>query len=96
MSVTLKICCFLYAYLDRFETQNRASSLSPAERSHMHDTLERLKGCRGRNCSIRRQLPQLGMSAALQPTAVNHVQRNNKRKQSKQLVSYFSNYEIIQ
>lgn len=50
----------------------------------MHDTLERLKSCRGRNCSIRRQLPQLGMSAAATPpTAVNHVQRSNKRKHSK-------------
>ncbi|XP_030571922.1 extracellular sulfatase SULF-1 homolog [Drosophila novamexicana] len=79
---TTGLITFYNLTIDRFETQNRASSLSPAERSHMHDTLERLKGCRGRNCSIRRQLPQLGMSAALQPTAVNHVQRNNKRKQT--------------
>ncbi|XP_017858455.1 PREDICTED: extracellular sulfatase SULF-1 homolog isoform X1 [Drosophila arizonae] len=80
---TTGLITFYNLTIDRFETQNQASSLTPAERSHMHDTLERLKSCRGRNCSIRRQLPQLGMSAAATPpTAVNHVQRSNKRKHS--------------
>ncbi|EDV93827.1 extracellular sulfatase SULF-1 homolog [Drosophila grimshawi] len=78
---TTGLITFYNLTIDRFETQNRASSLTPAERSYMHDRLERLKGCRGRNCSVRRQLPQVGMATAvLQPTAVNHVQRNNKRK----------------
>ncbi|KAM8704157.1 hypothetical protein ACLKA7_008712 [Drosophila subpalustris] len=79
---TTGLITFYNLTIDRFETTNRASSLTPAERSHMHDTLEHLKSCRGRNCSIRRQLPQMGMGmgTALQPSAVNHVQRNNKRK----------------
>ncbi|KAH8417402.1 hypothetical protein KR222_010525, partial [Zaprionus bogoriensis] len=78
---TTGLITFYNLTIDRFETQNRAASLTPAERSHMHDTLDHLKSCRGRNCSIRRQLPQLGAGAtALQPSGVNHVQRNNKRK----------------
>lgn len=53
----------------------------------MHDTLEHLKSCRGRNCSLRRQ-PQLQLNGARTalsalPSAVNHVQRNNKRKHGK-------------
>lgn len=77
---TTGLITFYNLTIDRFETQNRASSLTPSERSYMHDTLEHLKSCRGRNCSLRRQLPQMGIGAALQPTVVNHVQRNNKRK----------------
>lgn len=44
--------------MDPFETQNRFSSLSADERKQMHNTLEHLKGCRGRSCTI----PRFGAS----------------------------------
>ncbi|XP_034117473.1 extracellular sulfatase SULF-1 homolog isoform X1 [Drosophila albomicans] len=80
---TTGLITFYNLTIDRFERQNRAASLTPAERSYMHDKLQHLKSCRGRNCSIPRQLPQVSMeSADFSPasSAVNHVHRNNKRK----------------
>ncbi|XP_046669143.1 extracellular sulfatase SULF-1 homolog isoform X2 [Homalodisca vitripennis] len=42
--------------LDPFEQWNRASLLTPDERSQMHDTLTRLKSCRGvRQCTVTRR-----------------------------------------
>lgn len=44
----------VYLFADPFETQNRYGSLTPLERQQMHDTLEQLKKCRGRGCTIQR------------------------------------------
>ncbi|XP_016990413.2 extracellular sulfatase SULF-1 homolog [Drosophila rhopaloa] len=79
---TTGLITFYNLTIDRFETTNRAASLTPGERSHMHDALAQLKGCRGRNCSIRRHQSHLesGSSAAQLP--INQVHRNNKRKHS--------------
>ncbi|XP_030374041.1 extracellular sulfatase SULF-1 homolog [Scaptodrosophila lebanonensis] len=83
---TTGLITFYNLTIDRFETLNRASSLSAAERSYMHDTLEQLKSCRGRNCTIRRpqqqQLPPsvTRINPLLPTTAINQVQRSNKRK----------------
>lgn len=41
-------------FSDPFETQNRYSALSIAERQQMHRALERLKVCRGRSCTLSR------------------------------------------
>lgn len=48
---------------DPFETQNRLSSLTAEERSYLHDTLEHLKGCRGRSCTIARHSTTTGGSS---------------------------------
>ncbi|XP_039490001.1 extracellular sulfatase SULF-1 homolog [Drosophila santomea] len=79
---TTGLITFYNLTIDRFETINRAASLTPGERSHMHDALHQLKGCRGRSCSIRRHQNHLesGSSAPLLP--INQVHRNNKRKHS--------------
>ncbi|XP_017111148.1 extracellular sulfatase SULF-1 homolog [Drosophila elegans] len=79
---TTGLITFYNLTIDRFETTNRAASLTPGERSHMHDALDQLKGCRGRSCSIRRHQSHLesGSSAPLLP--INQVHRNNKRKHS--------------
>lgn len=45
--------------LDPFETQNRAYALSSEEQSYLHDTLEHLKACKGRSCTIRRNGAQM-------------------------------------
>lgn len=49
--------------LDPFEQWNRASSLTPNERSYLHDQLEHLKGCKGTwDCTVgsaREAMPQL-------------------------------------
>ncbi|XP_053978729.1 extracellular sulfatase SULF-1 homolog isoform X1 [Hylaeus volcanicus] len=49
--------------IDPFEQWNRLSSLTPNERSYLHDQLEHLKGCKGtRDCTVgnaREGLPQL-------------------------------------
>lgn len=59
--------------IDPFETQNRYGSLTADERQHMHKTLEQLRGCRGRSCTI-----QKSGSAFFMPQ-IQH-QRNFKRK----------------
>ncbi|XP_018307285.1 extracellular sulfatase SULF-1 homolog isoform X1 [Mycetomoellerius zeteki] len=49
--------------LDPFEQWNRASSLTPTEKSYLHDQLEHLKGCKGTwDCTVgnaREAMPQL-------------------------------------
>ncbi|XP_016950155.1 extracellular sulfatase SULF-1 homolog [Drosophila biarmipes] len=77
---TTGLITFYNLTIDHFETTNRAAGLTPGERSHMHDALQQLKGCRGRSCSIRRHQSHLesGASAPLLP--INQVHRNNKRK----------------
>ncbi|KAH8418446.1 hypothetical protein KR009_004273 [Drosophila setifemur] len=81
---TTGLITFYNLTTDRFETTNNAASLTPGERSYMHDALEQLKGCRGRSCSIRRHQGQLesGSNVPMLPTGNNQVQRNNKRKHS--------------
>lgn len=63
-------------HLDPFETQNRLSFLSPDERSYLHDTLEHLKGCRGRSCTIARH-SAMG-NAALQQQGHNLTQMQKR------------------
>lgn len=47
---------------DPFEQWNRASSLTPTEKSYLHDQLEHLKGCKGTwDCTVgsaRESMPQ--------------------------------------
>ncbi|KAG5307865.1 SULF1 sulfatase, partial [Acromyrmex insinuator] len=49
--------------LDPFEQWNRVSSLTPTEKSYLHDQLEHLKGCKGTwDCTVgnaREAMPQL-------------------------------------
>ncbi|XP_062554295.1 extracellular sulfatase SULF-1 homolog [Armigeres subalbatus] len=37
---------------DPFETQNRESTLTPEEKVVLHETLEYMKGCRGKSCTL--------------------------------------------
>lgn len=41
-------------FTDPFETQNRVAFLSADERLQLHNTLEELKACRGRGCTLAR------------------------------------------
>ncbi|XP_055913011.1 extracellular sulfatase SULF-1 homolog isoform X2 [Eupeodes corollae] len=60
--------------IDPFETLNQASSLTMEEKSYMHDTLNRLKSCRGKGCTVRRHhLPS--------ESGGQHSMRAPKRKQ---------------
>ncbi|EDW44888.1 extracellular sulfatase SULF-1 homolog [Drosophila sechellia] len=91
---TTGLITFYNLTIDRFETINRAAGLTPGERSHMHDALDQLKGCRGRSCTIRRHQNHLdgGSSAPLLP--INQVHRNNKRKHSP-LAGAVGNYAFV-
>ncbi|CAD6992022.1 unnamed protein product [Ceratitis capitata] len=76
---TTGLITFYNLKTDPFETQNRASTLTSEEKSYMHDTLEKLKGCRGKSCTIKRNLQphhQQQNQSALRP-----LQRGYKRKQ---------------
>lgn len=59
---------------DPFETQNRVAFLSADERLQMHNTLEELKACRGRGCTLARY----GTSSDFAMTA--NAPRGVKRK----------------
>lgn len=74
-------------YIDPFETQNRFAFLTPDERSYLHDTLEHLKGCRGRSCTIPRHTTTGGggMGAIVSQPDHNFTQtqqRVNQRRKS--------------
>lgn len=45
---------FHFVSTDPFETQNRVAFLSSDERLQLHNTLEELKVCRGRGCTLAR------------------------------------------
>ncbi|XP_001606010.2 extracellular sulfatase SULF-1 homolog [Nasonia vitripennis] len=50
---TTGLVTFYNLRIDPFEQWNRASSLSPLEKSYLHDQLEHLKGCRGtHDCTV--------------------------------------------
>ncbi|KAH8294678.1 hypothetical protein KR018_001366, partial [Drosophila ironensis] len=93
---TTGLITFYNLTIDPFEMTNRAASLLPHERSHMHEVLERLKGCRGRSCSIRRHQDQLENEAGAWPLrdGANQVQRNHKRKNTP-LVGTLDNYDFV-
>ncbi|KAG5677028.1 hypothetical protein PVAND_006815 [Polypedilum vanderplanki] len=40
---------------DPFETQNMAATLTTLEKSFLHDTLEHMKGCKGKSCILPRR-----------------------------------------
>lgn len=70
---------------DPFETQNLESSLTSSEKSYLHDSLEHMKGCRGRNCALQRKGSQLAGQSVLeqQPEMANSsvtFRGNSKRK----------------
>lgn len=47
-------CILYFVFTDPFETQNRVAFLSTEERQQLHSTLEELKACRGRGCTLAR------------------------------------------
>ncbi|XP_076661782.1 extracellular sulfatase Sulf1 isoform X2 [Halictus rubicundus] len=50
---TTGLVTFYNLRIDPFEQWNRLSSLTPLERSYLHDQLEHLKGCKGtRDCTV--------------------------------------------
>ncbi|XP_012259560.2 extracellular sulfatase SULF-1 homolog isoform X1 [Athalia rosae] len=60
--------------VDPFEQWNRINSLTPAERSYLHDQLEHLKGCRGtRDCTV-------GSGRDTTPQTQQHQRYASKRK----------------
>lgn len=78
---------FVCIALDPFETQNRASSLLPDEVTFMHDTLSKLRNCKGRNCTLRKTPMTLTtvQTPLPMPSVLNDVHKNSKRKHGKQL-----------
>ncbi|KAI9579316.1 extracellular sulfatase SULF-1 homolog [Glossina fuscipes] len=61
--------------IDPFETTNRASSLTAPQKASMHDVLEKLKNCKGSNCTLRKQEPP-----AKTANALNNIARDIKWK----------------
>ncbi|KAM7360350.1 extracellular sulfatase Sulf1 isoform 2-T3 [Cochliomyia hominivorax] len=79
---TTGLITFYNLKIDPFETLNRASSLTSAEKSYMHDALTKLKSCKGRSCTIKKSLESLNNS-----TSVNSLPRGTKRKHASGLVN---------
>lgn len=54
-----------FVAVDPFETQNRESSLTAEEKAVLHETLEEMKRCRGKGCTLPRHqqnvLPESNM-----------------------------------
>lgn len=73
---------FLEITSDPFETQNMEISLTPQERSFLHDTLEHMKGCRGKNCILPRKNHQ--QESEDSPNNINSIPfRGSKRRHGK-------------
>ncbi|XP_067614126.1 extracellular sulfatase SULF-1 homolog isoform X2 [Eurosta solidaginis] len=78
---TTGLITFYNLKIDPFETQNRASFLTNEEKSYMHDILEKLKGCRGKTCTIKRHQPQQIQQQQQNESALRSLPRGTKRKQ---------------
>lgn len=80
---------------DPFETQNMESTLTVLEKSFMHDTLEHMKGCKGRNCILaRKNHLQIGQETDETANNINSIPfRGTRRRHGETLaaVSYPSN-----
>ncbi|XP_055544974.1 extracellular sulfatase SULF-1 homolog [Wyeomyia smithii] len=50
--------------IDPFETQNRESSLTAEEKAVLHETLEYMKSCRGKSCTLPRHQHSAGAMGA--------------------------------
>ncbi|KAL7046484.1 hypothetical protein ACKWTF_002592 [Chironomus riparius] len=59
---------------DPFETQNMQSSLTVQKKSFLHDTLEHMKGCKGKTCLLqRRHHQQINSNTQDNEEVVNNV-----------------------
>ncbi|XP_053669458.1 extracellular sulfatase SULF-1 homolog [Anopheles marshallii] len=56
--------------IDPFETQNRESSLTAEEKAVLHDTLEEMKRCRGKSCTLPRHPHNALPESNMLPTGV--------------------------
>ncbi|XP_058975403.1 extracellular sulfatase SULF-1 homolog isoform X2 [Musca domestica] len=82
---TTGLITFYDLKIDPFETLNRATSLSQAEKSYMHDTLAKLKNCKGKSCTIKRTTVVVNAANATSNNAV--LPRGTKRKHVSSLIS---------
>ncbi|XP_063703025.1 extracellular sulfatase SULF-1 homolog isoform X2 [Culicoides brevitarsis] len=64
--------------IDPFETQNREHTLTPEERSYLHDTLRHLVACKGKNCVLPRH--HMATAAAENPLLMQTPVKASKRK----------------
>ncbi|KYN04567.1 Extracellular sulfatase SULF-1 like protein [Cyphomyrmex costatus] len=75
--------------LDPFEQWNRASSLTPTEKSYLHDQLEHLKGCKGTwDCTV-------GNAREAMPQLQQHQRYISKRKYSDAFGMFCKKYLFI-
>ncbi|XP_035900246.1 extracellular sulfatase SULF-1 homolog [Anopheles stephensi] len=56
--------------IDPFETQNRESSLTVEEKAVLHETLEEMKRCRGKSCTLPRHQPNVLPESNMLPSGV--------------------------
>lgn len=70
---------------DPFETQNMEPSLTAGEKSFLHDTLEHMKGCKGRNCILpRKNQSQVGQETEENSNNINAIPfRGSRRRHGK-------------
>jgi extracellular sulfatase Sulf len=70
---------------DPFETQNMESTLTPPEKSFLHDTLEHMKGCKGKSCMLARKTHlQAGQETDETANNINSIPfRGSRRRHGK-------------
>lgn len=70
---------------DPFETKNMEPTLTTLEKSFLHDTLEHMKGCKGKSCILpRKNHPQVGQDSEDLPNNINAIPfRPSKRRHGK-------------
>lgn len=70
---------------DPFETKNMESTLTAQEKSFLHDTLEHMKGCKGKQCILpRKNHLQIGQDSEDTPNNINAIPyRPPKRRHGK-------------
>lgn len=71
----------MFYFVDPFETQNMEPSLTPLERSFLHDTLEHMKGCKGKSCILaRKNHVQVGQESEDTSNNINSIPFRGSRR----------------
>lgn len=79
----IKLKLFFIKKIDPFELKNMESSLTSNEKSFLHDTLEHMKGCKGKSCVLpRKNFHSIGHDGDETSNNINSVPFKTSRRRN--------------
>jgi extracellular sulfatase Sulf len=88
---TTGLVTFYNLRIDPFELQNRIDQLKPEEKSHLHDQLRHLMGCKGRSCTVNHGTHHHPSSKVRANALPLHAAASQHRYKKRKMVDEFGN-----